>query len=825
VEVRIGPLNQEKTVFTMMAFQNRAWRLGAALGWILTGLHLAMGQPVPRLDSASRTWLQRGTTNEIVLNGEALASAGEVYFSGMGLSGGVVAKPPGKVSLEGAAGGLTAAPVEPGKSTTLRLVIAADAPLGTREIRLASPGGVSNPLTLQISDLPEWTERTPDGSLAEAPTYELPGAISGVINSAAESDFLRFKLHAGHRVIFDVQANRTGSPLDPTLYLLDSSGKELARSEDVHGLDPFLEFTPPSDGDYIVKLTDTRFQGGSDYRYRLVAGVRPYLEFLFPFGGRRGTTAELQFQGHNLDGADRLKLQVASDAPLGRQDIRAHTADGISNPLPFEVGDLPEFFETEPNNSKDQANAVEAPAAINGRIGTASDADVFRVKSNADQRLMAEVEARPFGSPLDAFLTLSDASGNVIARNDDANGLDARIEFDAKKDTEYLLSLRDLTDRGGERFGYRVIVRAPDVRPDFAVRTSGGRFRLRRGGTTALRCDVDRRNGFDGAVRITGEGLPTGVTASFLTVGTGPNFGWIWLTASPDAPTGNFPLRLTSTGEVGGRAFVRPVQLPESGWLTILPQAMFTLHVGTPAVLIEQNGSASVDVSVTRADGFNGEVKVRSEGVDGLDIPEVVIPPGQSRSKLNLHAAYTAPLGVHPMVVRGEAMIDGNSVVEYAPVQVPVTTQGIAMFLTAMLPGSPFFRTDDVKLSAVALPTNSTSAANSTEFVVKVDRRGLTGEITLALEDLPKGVVASVLPIAANAREATVKLLVTDQAETGKELQFRIVGSATHDDRIWRQKTQNIHLFVAAPEKESSPTPAAAPQAAAPTNSTPVVAK
>ena len=809
----------------MMAFLNRARRLGAALGWTLTGLHVALGQPVPRLDSPSQTWLQRGTTNEIVLNGEALASVGEVYISGKGLSGGVVPRSPGKVTLEGAAGGLTATPMEPGRNTTVRLVIATDAPLGTREIRLAGPGGVSNPLTLQISDLPEWSERTPDGTLSEAPAYELPGAISGVISSAAESDFLRFKLPAGQRVIFDVQANRTGSPLDPTLYLLNASGKELAHSEDVHGLDPFLEFTPPSDGDYFVKLTDTRFQGGGDYRYRLVAGVRPYLEFLFPFGGRRGTTAELQFQGHNLEGADRLKLQVASDAPLGRQDIRAHTADGISNPMPFEVGDLPEFFETEPNNSKEQANAVEAPVVINGRIGTAADVDVFRVKSNADQKLVAEVEARPFGSPLDAFLSLSDASGNVIARNDDANSLDARIEFDAKKDTEYLLSLRDLTDRGGERFGYRMLVRSPELRPDFGVRASGGRLGLHRGGTMAVRCDVDRRNGFDGSVRITGEGLPTGVTASFLIVGSSPGYGWIWLTASSDAPMGHFPLRLTASGEVGGKTSVRAVQLPEFGWLTILPQARFTLDVGTPTVLIEQNGNASVDVSVTRADGFNGEIKIRTDGVDGLDIPEVVIPTGQSRSKLNLHAAYTAALGVHPMVVRGEATIDGNSAVEYAPVQVPVTTQGIAMFLTAMLPGSPFFRTDDVKLSAVALPTNSTSAANSTEFVVKVDRRGLAGEIALALEDLPKGVVASVLPITANAREATVKLLVTDQAETGKELQFRIIGTATHDDRIWRQKTQNIHLFVAAPEKESSPTPAATPQAAAPTNSTPVVAK
>jgi hypothetical protein len=141
------------------------------------------------------------------------------------------------------------------------------------------------------------------------------------------------------------------------------------------------------------------------------------------------------------------------------------------------------------------------------------------------------------------------------------------------------------------------------------------------------------------------------------------------------------------------------------------------------------------------------------------------------------------------------------------------------MYLTAMLPGSPFFRTDGVKLSAVALPTNSPSAANSTEFVVKVDRRGLNGEIALALEGLPKGVIATVNPIAANAREASIKLLVTEEAETGKDFTFTVTGSATHDDRIWRQRTQNITLTVAAPEKPVAATTAQNDSAAVPASS------
>jgi hypothetical protein len=49
--------------------------------------------------------------------------------------------------------------------------------------------------------------------------------------------------------VFDVEANRTGSPLDATMVILDAQGRELARSEDAHGFDPFLVLKAPADGE------------------------------------------------------------------------------------------------------------------------------------------------------------------------------------------------------------------------------------------------------------------------------------------------------------------------------------------------------------------------------------------------------------------------------------------------------------------------------------------------------------------------------------------------------------------------------------------------
>src|SRR5258705_4000935 len=187
-----------------------------------------------------------------------------------------------------------------------------------------------------------------------------------------------------------------------------------------------------------------------------------------------------------FEGTSKMTLNIAANAPRGRQDIRVTTPKGYSNLVPFDVQEITNFIETEPNNDTNKANAVTVPAAINGKIATAKDVDQFKFKLDKDQKLVCEVIAQRFGSSLDALLVLMDANGSVLQQNDDTATADARIEFDAKKDTEYMLAIRDLTDRGGENFGYRLLVRPPSAGAEagFTATFSPDTPRVHRGGQT-----------------------------------------------------------------------------------------------------------------------------------------------------------------------------------------------------------------------------------------------------------------------------------------------------------------------------------------------------
>ena len=583
----------------------------------------------PKITSLSPDWIQRGATLTVTIAGDNLGSVTGLVFSGdSGLSGRIVVETnqPPPVTIESTSKAITTATANPrdrSKSFQARITVAAEAPLGVREVRALGANGISSPLPLTIAAVPEVAEVEPNNSIVQAQLIPVPSAVVGTIQAATELDYFRFPAHKGDQLILEVVAQRSGSPLDSTLALLDAQGRELARDEDARGFDSLLEFTVPEDGDYFAQLRDFQYRGGGDYKYRLFVSILPYVDYIFPFGGQRGKPVEINVAGKNLKGVEKMTLHIDPQAPRGRQEIRLNTPRGLSNPIQFDVQDLPEVTEAEPNNTARNAQVVAVPVMINGRIGTTNDVDRFKFKVAADQKLVCAVEARRFGSPLDAMLAIY-AGESLVAQNDDTDGMDSRIELEAKKDVEYTVVLRDLTGRGGSNFTYRLAIRPPTTAtPSLVARYFPDEVRLHRGGRTRVRCEVVRQ-GFDGPVRFIATDLPTGVSADSLVIAAGRNEADLLVTASPEADLGTGPIKISANASLGGKdvaqlaSAIAPQDKTEKtfqqGFMSVFEAAPFTLDALSLVANMDQLQSATVDALISRRPGFTGDVKLSAVG-------------------------------------------------------------------------------------------------------------------------------------------------------------------------------------------------------------------
>jgi hypothetical protein len=199
--------------------------------------------------------------------------------------------------------------------------------------------------------------------------------------------------------------------------------------------------------------------------------------------------------------AETLKVQVTLDAKAatGNRELRVVSPQGLSNPLVFSVGALPEFTEREtvetvplaagapPNQTqiaqKPTDVEVTLPATINGRIKpligttqqqnravqpfTPGDADRYRFQARRGQQLVFSVAARELVPYLadavpgwfQAVLTLYGPDGREVAYDDDYRfHPDPVIHYAVPQDGEYAVEIRDSIYRGREDFVYRISI-------------------------------------------------------------------------------------------------------------------------------------------------------------------------------------------------------------------------------------------------------------------------------------------------------------------------------------------------------------------------------
>ncbi|NOU36142.1 MAG: hypothetical protein HOO88_05190 [Kiritimatiellaceae bacterium] len=162
-----------------------------------------------------------------------------------------------------------------------------------------------------------------------------------------------------------------------------------------------------------------------------------------------------------------LEFTLPDNASSGVHELRVITTNGLSNPLMFEVGQMPEISEKEPNDKMVSAEKLPGfPILVNGQI-MPGDTDRFRFSAKQGQTLVFRAAARALVPYLadavpgwfQAVLTLSDAQGNEIAYDDDYRfDPDPVLICAIPKDGDYVLSIRDSIFRGREDFVYRISI-------------------------------------------------------------------------------------------------------------------------------------------------------------------------------------------------------------------------------------------------------------------------------------------------------------------------------------------------------------------------------
>ena len=150
-------------------------------------------------------------------------------------------------------------------------------------------------------------------------------------------------------------------------------------------------------------------------------------------------------------------VTIAKEVPHGIHGFRLHTPLGVSNQLRFAVSSLAETKEDEPTDPA-KPQAVTLPAALVGALATAGDVDAYRFTARAGEEMVFQVVARPLGARLDSVLRLLDASGKLVAENNDIDlNRDSVLTWRFTETGTYLIAIEDLEHGGGaDGFGYRI---------------------------------------------------------------------------------------------------------------------------------------------------------------------------------------------------------------------------------------------------------------------------------------------------------------------------------------------------------------------------------
>lgn len=519
-----------------------------------------------------------------------------------------------------------------GRELPFLLELARDAPVGAYAIRVETPAGLSNTLLFSVGPFPELFEAESEAAMEEhlndapanAQAVSAPFTINGTL-ADTDRDFYRLTAAKGQSIVFEVEARRVGSAIDPVLVLRDDAGQVVARNNDAAGIwpDARLAVTFPADGDYSLELSDARFSTQAQNFYRLKAGPLQYAEGIFPLGWKRGEPVEVELFGGNLPAPVKVRPDLSAAATASGYAAVAVPGDTVSLPFRFVAGDRNESLEP----SGRGPHPLPPDTVINGRIAKAAEVDEYRLAVQPGESWMIETQAAGLGaSQLYTLITLYDDKGKKLASAGDKEPDEALSFISSTGETfgdphlgfvvpegvrEIRVSVEDLLQRGGRGYVYRLSARRQP--PDFMLTLATPFVNIPQKGSAVVPVNLDRR-GYMGLVTLKVDGLPDDISihgghipAEFggMTTARTSRRGVLVLTPKPGAPARQLQLKVYGEGQSEkGEAIRRDAQAP--GMITGVsgpsqgPVTAPWLEAGLPSRVVEPEPAVLEVVSPLR---------------------------------------------------------------------------------------------------------------------------------------------------------------------------------------------------------------------------------
>lgn len=654
--------------------RNCVWLAMACLlvGWICSLPSQALAS-TPVLNRITPRGAQRGNEHQIVFHGVRLWATEEVLFHDAGITA-------------------TKFEIIDDKKVKVTIKIDEDCRIGEHLIQLRTKHGISDFRSFFIGEFPAVADKEPNNDFEVAQLISMDVTVDGLI-SGGDVDFFCVEAEKDQRLSVEIQAMRLGAFFDPLLELYDSKEQLVLRSDDssLGKQDGFFSFKIPESGKYFIKVRDTEFGGSEVSNYRLHVGsfIRPAV--VFPSGGKIGDKAKLTLIGDHWDEFKKTETEVTLVKSPGYDLLGLPVEYRSPTPPLFRAVEFGNEFEQEPNNDMSSCEKVSTqqpaapPIALNGIIDCPKDQDFFQFAAKKGQTYIVKCVAQRIGSGLDPMLNVySPAKKGIVGSDDFKRHPDSELEFKAAVDGNHYVRVRDHLFRGQPNFVYRIEVTEKKPKISFGIKRIDRYSQQRQtvmvpqGGRYAVLFDV-KKSMIPGPVTLNTDSLPLGIRAQAQPLQKGTTLMPVVFEVDKDAELAGALFDLTATAKVGDETVEGHFRniadfalgppnnaLYTSGTINRLPMAVvealpFTVEIEEPKVPLVRNGSMNLPIRVTRAEGFDGNIRVelpfRSPGVGARGY--VNIPKGKTTGNYPINANGNALLGKWPICFAATAQFGG----------------------------------------------------------------------------------------------------------------------------------------------------------------------